>query len=549
MTRVPEGQLGTRSPDAALRDRLSLLRLPTWRFGAAGHEVSGPAESGALGTLLRSTAVDELIHRAVRAWLASDEPPAAVHAAPGVWIIPVEERRRRRRLGLTAAAAFGPDVLSSELVEHACRSAHLTPADARAALRPVAVYDASAVARLERVTAWMHADLHERGSAERSVETLSRQLTESYEEISLLYRLREYMNELAHPQRFVRQACFELLQVLPFGWAAAVFDPNRPRSRSLGGKAIASGTLPLERDMFLAAALPFLADLEPGRTRVIEGADRSALAAGASQLVVHPVAIDGEVLGAFLLSEKRGVDRAVTNIELKMIEAAAGYVAILLENSALYDEQQDMFLGTLEALTSAIDAKDPYTRGHSERVAHLAAELAREIGLSEHDVERIRIAGLVHDIGKIGVPESVLRKPGRLTDDEFDLMKKHPEIGHHILRDIPLLDDVLPGVMHHHERWDGRGYPARLAGEDIPRMARIIGLADAFEAMSSNRTYRRALPRGKVLAEIAECAGSQFDPELADAFLRVDLREYDRLVARHSTTLGDEPGQIRGEAA
>jgi HD-GYP domain-containing protein (c-di-GMP phosphodiesterase class II) len=137
-------------------------------------------------------------------------------------------------------------------------------------------------------------------------------------------------------------------------------------------------------------------------------------------------------------------------------------------------------------------------------------------------------------VGKIGVPEAVLTKAGRLTDAEFEHIKRHPEMGHIILRDIPQLADVLPGVLHHHERWDGAGYPHRLTGEHIPLLARVIALADTFDAMSSNRSYRPAMPRERVLAEVARCAGTQFDPALSPLFLRIDLAEYDRMVARHA---------------
>jgi HD-GYP domain-containing protein (c-di-GMP phosphodiesterase class II) len=192
-----------------------------------------------------------------------------------------------------------------------------------------------------------------------------------------------------------------------------------------------------------------------------------------------------------------------------------------------------MFLGTLEALTASIDAKDRYTCGHSRRVAHLTQQLAEAIGLDEHTVSRCHIAGLVHDVGKIGVPEAVLLKPGKLTAEEYGWIRKHPEMGFRILKDIPQLNDILPGVLYHHERWDGRGYPQGLSGEQIPLLARLIGLADSFDAMSSTRTYRSALSRGQVLEEIARCRGSQFDPDLAATFVHLDFSEFDRLVREH----------------
>jgi HD-GYP domain-containing protein (c-di-GMP phosphodiesterase class II) len=139
----------------------------------------------------------------------------------------------------------------------------------------------------------------------------------------------------------------------------------------------------------------------------------------------------------------------------------------------------------------------------------------------------------LHDVGKIGVPESVLQKTGRLTPEEFEQIKKHPEIGARILRDVPQLEDILPGVLHHHERYDGRGYPAGLAGENIPLMGRIICLADCFDAMTSSRTYRKALPLEVALTEIRRCAGTQFDPVLSDEFLKIDAEQLRALLRDH----------------
>ncbi|MCP4495177.1 MAG: HD domain-containing protein, partial [Phycisphaeraceae bacterium] len=140
--------------------------------------------------------------------------------------------------------------------------------------------------------------------------------------------------------------------------------------------------------------------------------------------------------------------------------------------------------------------------------------------------------GLVHDIGKIGVPEAVLCKSGRLDEAEFAAIRQHPQIGFRILRDIPQIRDLLPGVLCHHEAWDGTGYPAGLEGDEIPLLARIVAICDSFDAMSSSRTYRRAMPRDEVFAEMIRCQGTQFDPSITPVFIGMDLTEYDRLLAR-----------------
>jgi HD-GYP domain-containing protein (c-di-GMP phosphodiesterase class II) len=268
--------------------------------------------------------------------------------------------------------------------------------------------------------------------------------------------------------------------------------------------------------------------LEPGRN-----ARHACYQALGEMLLVHPIAHEGSVIGVFVAGDKQGEDRHASSGDMKLLGATASHIAIFLENSSLYEDLNAMFLGTLEALTASIDAKDRYTCGHSQRVAQLTQQLAVAIGLDEHTVGRVRIAGLVHDVGKIGVPESVLTKAGKLTDAEFAEIKRHPEIGYRILRDIPRLHDVLDGVLYHHERWDGLGYPQGLAGEKIPLVARLIALADSFDAMSSTRTYRSAMSRSQVLSEITRCAGKQFDPALAPRFVQLDFAEYDRLVIEH----------------
>jgi HD-GYP domain-containing protein (c-di-GMP phosphodiesterase class II) len=203
----------------------------------------------------------------------------------------------------------------------------------------------------------------------------------------------------------------------------------------------------------------------------------------------------------------------------------ADEAAVFTENAFLYEDLQQLLIGMLRALTSSVDAKDPYTCGHSERVALIASRIAAESGLDAYTVGRIYLAGLLHDIGKIGVPEAVLTKPGRLTADEFGQMRKHPEIGAHILSGIKQVEDLIAGVLFHHERMDGRGYPQKLAGPAVPLFGRIVGLADCFDAMTSDRTYRRALPLEATLAEIRRCAGTQFDPRIVEAFLRLDPAE------------------------
>ena len=184
-------------------------------------------------------------------------------------------------------------------------------------------------------------------------------------------------------------------------------------------------------------------------------------------------------------------------------------------------ENENLFMHVVESLADAIDAKDNYTKGHSGRVASYSKEIAGRYGYDEKQQEKIFMMGLLHDVGKIGVPDEVINKPGRLTDEEFARIKKHPAIGGKILSNIKEMPELAAGAKWHHERYDGKGYPEGLAGEDIPEEARIIAVADAYDAMTSNRSYRGVIPQEKVRSEIEKGKGSQFDPKFADIMLEM----------------------------
>ncbi|MFQ5514261.1 MAG: HD domain-containing phosphohydrolase [Myxococcota bacterium] len=197
-------------------------------------------------------------------------------------------------------------------------------------------------------------------------------------------------------------------------------------------------------------------------------------------------------------------------------------------------ELREGYVSTVRALVAAVDAKDSYTRGHSERVGVYASRIACELGCKAEFIERIYLAGLLHDIGKIGIPDAIITKPSTLTEEEYEEIKKHPEIGARILAPVSFLADVAPCVRHHHEWYDGskRGYPDRLRGDRIPYASRIILVADTIEAMTSDRPYRRALPVSRVIDELYRFAGSQFDPRIVEAALSLLEVERDGFLAR-----------------
>jgi hypothetical protein len=253
----------------------------------------------------------------------------------------------------------------------------------------------------------------------------------------------------------------------------------------------------------------------------------------------------GSTFHGWLYLDRRGASSSTNIHEAVNFAAAIGhFVGLALSNVARMQlqermdrEQCELFSGTMRTLIEAIDAKDPYTRGHSDRVSRFAALLAERAELGIQFVEQARLCGLVHDIGKIGVPEEILRKPTKLEAHEFALIKQHPERGLSMLRDIPQLREILPGVLDHHERWDGQGYPNQSAGMDISQLGRVVGIADAFDAMTSSRLYRPARNTAAALDEIRRCAGTQFDPALAEVFASISPDELEPIMSHRRPTM------------
>jgi HD-GYP domain-containing protein (c-di-GMP phosphodiesterase class II) len=208
------------------------------------------------------------------------------------------------------------------------------------------------------------------------------------------------------------------------------------------------------------------------------------------------------------------------SVEAGVFGAAATMLATHAHNVELFREKESLLLGIVRAMVSAIDAKDPYTCGHSERVALVGQFLGKQLGLPEEQCEHIYLAGLLHDLGKLGVPDAILRKPGPLNNDEANELRVHPERGWAILQDLDQLKHLVPGILCHHERYDGKGYPDGLAGEAIPLTARVLAVADSYDAMVSDRPYRKGMPHEKVERILREGSGTQWDPQVIDALFR-----------------------------
>ena len=215
---------------------------------------------------------------------------------------------------------------------------------------------------------------------------------------------------------------------------------------------------------------------------------------------------------------------------LKSIEQMNIIKKINIELKESQENLEKAYLESIQTLRYTVEAKDRYTRGHSDRVAEYSVLIGKHMGLSEEELKTLRIGGLFHDIGKIGIPDAILLKEGKLDDNEYSEIKNHPSIGKHILSNASIFSNIIPIVYHHHEKYNGTGYPEQLAGENIPLLARITAVADTFDAMTSKRSYRNAIPLEYVRAEIEKCSGTQFDPKIANIFLDILDNHYDEIL-------------------
>lgn len=238
-----------------------------------------------------------------------------------------------------------------------------------------------------------------------------------------------------------------------------------------------------------------------------------------------PLRTTDEILGALYVDSLSGAGR-FSEADLELLAAIGNQAGVALHRVRLLGEIERLLIDTIRAIAATIDAKDGYTHRHSERVAALSKHLAIALGMSAGEQETVELSALLHDVGKIAVPDSILNKPGRLTAEEFDEMKKHPAHGARILANIqsPAIKAVLPGVQSHHERWDGRGYPDGLAGDAIPMLGRLLGIADFFDALTSVRAYRGAMPIDDAVDLLREGAGRHFDPTLAALVVELHSR-------------------------
>jgi putative nucleotidyltransferase with HDIG domain len=366
---------------------------------------------------------------------------------------------------------------------------------------------------------------------------LSANISAMYEEISLLHRLTQHLRISESNENLARMALDWVGEAVPAESLALELFPvsgasGSPQPGQNESAFLTHGDCPFDAAEFRAVIDELGLDSN-ARALVINSPSSSELRdrfPHLRQAVLVPL-FDGQHLFGWLGAFGHRSGGEFGSPEANLLGSVSAILAVHASNRDLYRQQAEFMASMVRALTSAIDAKDPYTCGHSDRVARVAVALATDLGCDRKQLETIYLSGLLHDIGKIGINDSVLRKTTRLTDAEYEHIKLHTEIGFKILSDLKQLGDVLPVVRHHHEAWNGAGYPLGLSGEQIPLLARIVAVADAVDAMSSDRSYRKGMPDERLDEILRQGSGSQWDPRVVEAFFRI--RDQIRQFVRH----------------
>ncbi len=380
--------------------------------------------------------------------------------------------------------------------------------------------------------------------AEKQIEMVGTELAQTYEELVLLHKLSTNMKVTESDASFLQIACDSLTEIVYVEGIAILLEKTIDDKQQL---VVTAGSGLIDIDEQTAAILHsgLMEEINSGKEALLDSEVDSAFKYDWPSNIKNIIAVplcgkektesgftgkteNGSCIMGLMVAINRIGKQDFDSTDVKLFNSVAGGCAVFIENGRLFKDLKELFIGSLKALTSSIDAKDKYTRGHSERVAFvsrwIAERLSEQEQLDEEQIHMVYLAGLLHDIGKIGTEEAVLRKKGKLTEQEFNRIKQHPSTGAGILHEIKQMRDIVPGVLSHHERVDGKGYPDGLMGDQIPLTGKIVGLADSFDAMTSKRTYRDAMTMEQALAEIEKGLGTQFDEEVGRVFLDSDVK-------------------------
>ena len=400
---------------------------------------------------------------------------------------------------------------------------------------PLTVWNGPHREREKQYLTWLLEDFCKTSAQSRRMEAqvdkIGIELSQAYEEIILLYNLSTHMKVTQSTPAYLQLACDELTQLVQVEGIAIFLDKENNGHKTLTLTA-GAGVMRIDAAMADVLQMQLMAELVGGKESLLDshvyGPFKYTWPDGIDNIIAVPIGSRDRMLGMLVAGNVKNKPDFDSS-DIKLFNSVASQCMVFIENNRLFDEIKELFAGSLKALTNSIDAKDPYTRGHSERVAFIsrwvADYMAQSNLVSEKEIHHIYLAGLLHDVGKIGVAEAVLCKHGKLTDTERAIIQNHPRIGASILSEIRQMEDIVPGVLCHHERLDGKGYPQGLVGEQIPLIGKIISLADAFDAMTSKRVYRDAMSIRRALAEIEKGVGTQFDADVVRAFLDSDVEK------------------------
>jgi putative nucleotidyltransferase with HDIG domain len=351
----------------------------------------------------------------------------------------------------------------------------------------------------------------------KNLEVINEGLRHSFEELTTLYRLVDIITEAKTLER-VLNSLLDLASEIISCEGAMLFlvdektgEIDVALKRNISKKIDGKVNLQNKKKVIEWA-------LKKGRTIALPDIEEDADEAEKVTFVLVPLIAHDKPVGLIdIITDTPEGD--ITSRDLSLLTILAKQSALAIENVKLYESIKKDQISIIKALAATVDAKDHYTLGHSQKVSSYSVIVAEEMGLPERDVETIKYAALLHDIGKIALPDDIIKKPSKLSDHEFEIVQKHPIIGAKIIKEIEALAAMVPIVLHHHERYDGKGYPDGLKGDDIPVGARIVHVTDAYDTMVSARAYRDMLPPELAISELRKNAGAQFDPKIVDIFI------------------------------
>jgi HD-GYP domain-containing protein (c-di-GMP phosphodiesterase class II) len=373
--------------------------------------------------------------------------------------------------------------------------------------------------------------VHQTEKNASQIEKISTELAHTYEELMLVYNMSTHMRVTQTYANYLQMACDNLTQLVSVEGIAVFLEK---KVEGMDRLVLIAGSGVVTIDQVIADILHnrLLQELRNGAEALLDSqVDRPfkyEWPQSIRNILAVPLGHDSKIFGLMVatnIQNKPDFD----SVDIKLFTCVANQCSVFIENGRLFGDLKELFIGSLKALTNSIDAKDRYTRGHSDRVAFISRWIAERFAerqpIDEDQIHQIYLAGLLHDIGKIGISESVLCKKGKLTDEERSRIMAHPRIGASILSDIKQMKQIVPGVLYHHEKIDGSGYPEGLKGDQIPLVGKIISLADAFDAMTSRRVYRDAMTIKKACSEIEKGLGTHFDAPIGRIFLESDIRK------------------------